>query len=188
MNQLILASGSPRRKELLELVNIPFRVTFSEIDESKMVIKDPRQLVEQLAVMKGNELEIKQDEVILSADTVVSFEGEVLTKPQSKQHAKEMLTQLNGKKHSVYTGVMIKSRDREQVFSVKTEVSFWHVSEEEIDQYVESGDPMDKAGGYGIQSKGAFLVREIKGDYYNVVGLPVSIVVRYLRDFNIYPK
>ncbi|WP_226036534.1 Maf family protein [Aquibacillus saliphilus] len=188
MCQLVLASGSPRRKQLLEQVGIPFIVDVAGIDESQVVESNPKQLVEKLAKIKGEAIPVKEGQVILSADTVVSYNDDILTKPSNKEEALRMLSSLSGKKHWVYSGVMIRSIDKECLFSLGTSVRFWDIPEPELKSYINSGDWKDKAGGYGIQSSGAFLVKEICGDYYNVMGLPISTVVKQLREFSIYPS
>ncbi|QDP40747.1 Maf family protein [Radiobacillus deserti] len=188
LNHLILASSSPRRKELLEQAGFVFQIRTSNVDEEAIQLLNPRKLVESLAVWKGEAVPIQSDEVIVSADTVVSLGNRILTKPKNKAHAMQMLSSLNGRKHDVYTGVMIRSKNIRTVFSVATSVTFWNHSKEDLLRYVESGEPMDKAGGYGIQGMGAFLVKEIVGDYYNVVGLPISSLSRKLKEFDIYPS
>lgn len=185
MKKLLLASGSPRRKELLDQVGFSFTVKKSNVDETRVKEQDPRKLVEYLAELKGNAITLGKEEVVLSADTVVSYNGKVLTKPNDQAEAMEMLRQLNGTSHMVYTGVMIKSLKKSVVFSTVTSVQFWEHSEADLLAYIQSGEPFDKAGGYGIQGKGAVLVKEIKGDYYNVMGLPISTVVRELKEFGV---
>ncbi|MCT2537952.1 Maf family protein [Aquibacillus koreensis] len=187
MNQLILASGSPRRKELLEQVGIPCIVRKSDFDESTVTESDPKKLVETLAVEKGNTIDLQADQIVLAADTVVSYKQKVLTKPENEADALAMLKDLNGNQHHVYTGVMIRSTTKQVVFSTCTTVQFLQLTEDELNKYIASGEPFDKAGGYGIQGKGAFLVKEIKGDYYSVVGLPISAVVQLLKEFGVYP-
>ncbi|WP_331000786.1 Maf family protein [Radiobacillus kanasensis] len=188
MNPLILASSSPRRKELLEQAGFDFQIRTSNVDESAIQQPNPRKLVEALAVWKGEAVPIQDNEVIVSADTVVSMGNRILTKPKNDQHALQMLASLNGRKHDVYTGIMIRSANVRTVFSVSTSVMFWDHSKEDLVGYVETGEPLDKAGGYGIQGIGAFLVKEIVGDYYNVVGLPISSLVRKLKSFDVYPR
>ncbi|MFC4402619.1 Maf family protein [Gracilibacillus xinjiangensis] len=188
-NQLILASSSPRRQELLRQVRIPFTLRVPNLDESQIITNDPYEKVEQLAMLKGRHVSIeKENEVILSADTVVAFQNKIFEKPKSKQEAKEVITALSGEVHHVYTGVMIRSEKAEEIFVEKTEVEFWPLLNEEIDSYVSSEEPYDKAGAYGIQSIGAMFVKRITGDYYNVVGLPVSRVMRELYSFSVKPK
>jgi septum formation protein len=186
--QLILASSSPRRSELLKQVSIPFIVRKQEFDESIITTENPAQKVEQLAMSKARNTSLSQDEVILAADTVVSFEGRIYGKPKSKEEAFSMLSSLSGNVHEVYTGVMIRSLQKEFSFVEKTMVEFWPLSEEDINSYIATNDPFDKAGGYGIQSYGSVLVKKIIGDYFNVMGLPISRVVRELKPFDIVPN
>ncbi|QGH33720.1 septum formation inhibitor Maf [Gracilibacillus salitolerans] len=186
---LILASSSPRRQELLRQVHIPFTIRKPEVDESQITVTDPAEKVKQLAMLKGRDVPIQdKDEVILSADTVVSLQQNIFEKPTAKQAAFKMIEAMSGHKHEVYTGVMLRSSDQEIVFVESTTVEFWPLTEEEIISYVETDEPYDKAGGYGIQSVGAMFVKGIIGDYYNVVGLPISRVVRELSKFEIFPR
>ncbi|WP_338079336.1 Maf family protein [Aquibacillus halophilus] len=188
MNELVLASGSPRRQELLKQMGISYSVRITGLDESKITNSDPKKLVEELARLKGENISLQEGQVVLSADTVVSYKDQILTKPTNAKEALTMLSNLNGNTHVVYTGVMIRSKSQASLFSVATEVEFWDMSNVDLKDYVDSGEWKDKAGGYGIQSIGAFLVREIRGDYYNVVGLPLSLVLRQLKEFSIYPS
>ncbi|MDX8044422.1 Maf family protein [Gracilibacillus sp. S3-1-1] len=183
---LILASSSPRRQELLKQVHIPFTIRKPDVDESQITITDPAEKVKQLALRKGRQVPIQNNnEVILAADTIVAFENNIFEKPKSKLDAYQMLQKLSGNTHEVYTGVMLRSTNKELLFTECTTVHFWTLTDEEIDAYLATNDAYDKAGGYGIQSVGAMFVKGINGDYYNVVGLPLSTVVRQLRDFGI---
>lgn len=189
MKKLILASSSPRRQQLLKQVNIPFHVRIPNIDEAKITAADPNEKVKQLAMTKAKHVPIyDENEVILAADTVVAFGQTIFEKPKDKKEAYDMIAALSGNAHDVYTGVMIRSLDDERIFVERTQVVFWPLTQEEIEWYVSTSDPYDKAGAYGIQSLGSMFVKEIVGDYYNVVGLPLSRVVRELRDFSIYPS
>ncbi|SDK40862.1 Maf family protein [Sediminibacillus albus] len=187
MAQLILASGSPRRKALLKQAGLAFTVNVPQVDEKSIKEKDPERLVKKLAILKGESLPLKQGQVLLSADTVVSHQREILTKPEDEKEAFAMLSRLNGDTHEVFTGVSIRSYEEEIVFAVCTRVRFWYMSTAELVAYIQTGEPFDKAGGYGIQGRGALLVKEISGDYFNVVGLPLSTVVRKLKPFGIFP-
>lgn len=181
---LILASTSPRRQELLKQVGIDFSVKVSDIDESNVTIINPVEKVQQLAYLKGKSVHTKHDnEIILSADTIVVCNNIILSKPSNKEAAYDMIRTLSGHKHEVYTGVAIRSALEETVFVEKTEVQFWPLEDKEIARYIEADEPYDKAGGYGIQGMGALFVKRIIGDYYNVVGLPLSRTVRELRSF-----
>lgn len=189
VKNLILASSSPRRQELLKQVNIPFTIRKPAIDETQITTKDPVEKVQQLAIRKGRAIQIQNEyEVILAADTVVSYEQTIFEKPKNKEEAFNMIHSLSGETHDVYTGVNIRSTEHESIFVERTKVVFWPLSKSEIEWYVSTDDPYDKAGAYGIQSLGAIFVKEIIGDYYNVVGLPLSRVVRELRKFSIYPN
>lgn len=189
MKQLILASSSPRRKDLLEQVNIPYELRKQEADESKLPFYNPHDYVKALAELKGRSVPFSSaDEVILTADTVVSIDDKVLGKPSSREEAFEMISMLSGQVHEVYTGVMIRSTEQERFIVEKTSVEFWPLTKEDIELYLDMEDYADKAGGYGIQTHGAMLVKKIEGDYYNVVGLPLSRVVRSLSAFSIYPN
>lgn len=187
-NRLILASSSPRRQELLDQIRMPYTIRKPEVDESMITNPIPQEKVKELALLKGREVPIRQEkEVILSADTVVSCDGQIFEKPGDREEAYHMISALSGNIHEVYTGVMIRSLLREATFVEKTKVEFLTLSEEEIDWYLSTPDPYDKAGAYGIQSSGATLVKRIEGDYYNVVGLPISRVVRELKGFDVHP-
>lgn len=189
MKTLILASSSPRRQQLLKQVNIPFQLRIPNIDESTILAADPVEKVKQLAMTKAKHVPFHdENEVILAADTVIAFERTIFEKPKDKTEAYQMIAALSGNAHDVYTGVMIRSQDDERIFVERTQVVFWPLTQEEIEWYISTSDPYDKAGAYGIQSLGSMFVKEIVGDYYNVVGLPLSRVVRELRDFSIYPN
>ncbi|WP_100009791.1 Maf family protein [Lentibacillus sediminis] len=185
--KLILASSSPRRQELLNQVKIPFTTRKPDFDESQIQTADPVEKVKQLAERKGSTVRMDDDqEVILSSDTVVSFQQQIFEKPKNKTEAHRMISALSGETHEVYTGVMIRSANDQIVFTEQTKVEFWPLSNEEIEWYISTDEPSDKAGAYGIQSLGAMFVKQIIGDYYNVMGLPVSRVVRELRNFGVY--
>ncbi|WP_369809916.1 Maf family protein [Gracilibacillus caseinilyticus] len=182
--QLILASSSPRRQQLLEQVGIPFKIRKQEVDESVITLKEPARKVEELARLKGNHVTLKDNnEVILSADTVVAYQHHIFEKPKTKEEAYSMIDSLSDSQHDVYTGVMLRSVKKTIVFVEKTAVQFWPISKKDIHTYIDTDEPYDKAGGYGIQSIGAKFVKGIVGDYYNVVGLPISRVVRSLQEF-----
>lgn len=183
--QLILGSQSPRRKDLLRQIGLSFTIRTSPIDEQSMKIADPTDRVMKLAKMKNDVIEIADNEVILTADTIVTFENAILEKPMSKADARRMLEILSGKTHHVLTGVAIRSQFKEKVFAVKTAVEFWPLSNEEINWYIETDEPYDKAGAYGIQGLAGMFIKQIIGDYFNVVGLPISQVARTLREFEI---
>ena len=178
--KIILASNSPRRKELLEQAGIEFEVCPADIEE----ITDktlPNEVVEDLSHMKAQAIFQKHpEEIILAADTVVAVDGEILGKPKDAADALNMLTKLSGRVHEVYTGVTIIKGDTTRNFSVCTKVKMFENSEKLLKDYIATGEPMDKAGAYGIQGKGAILIEGIEGDYNNVVGLPLAKVYRVL--------
>ena len=181
---LVLASGSPRRKELLEQVGLSFTVDVADVDEN-LEEDRPASLVEQLSRKKALAVLARHPEaIVLGADTVVAYEDEILGKPEDEADALNMLSMLAGRVHHVYTGVTLCYYNKEQVvtdtFHVCTKVEMYDVPRDLLQDYIRTGEPMDKAGSYGIQGQGAILVRRIEGDYNNVVGLPVSEVFRKL--------
>lgn len=177
----ILASGSPRRKELLSLITDEFEVLVSGCEESvpegTPAEKVPAILAEQKALAVAN---LRPGDTVIGSDTVVVLNDEIFGKPKSKEHAHSMLRALSGKKHFVYTGVAVVEKGVVRSFVQKTEVEFYELSDETIDKYIETLEPMDKAGAYGIQGKGSVLVKGINGDYFNVMGLPVAETARFL--------
>lgn len=190
--KIILASGSPRRKEILENIGIEFTVVKSVADESSI---NPEGIpvsvyVQELALLKATEVKSRvsaKNAIVIGADTVVSVDGKILGKPANDEEAYNMLKSLSGKKHQVYTGYCgISTDDGSAVCeSVCTDVTFAELSDEEIYDYIHTGECNDKAGAYGIQGKGVMLVEKIEGDYFNVVGLPVRSLVNMLkREFN----
>lgn len=183
---LILASRSPRRKELLSLITENFTVRPAEGDENADPRLPPDRYVTALSEAKASEIAAAMpEEPVIGADTVVVFGKNILGKPKDTTDAVRMLTLLSGNTHSVFTGVTIFAGGRTQSFAEETRVTFFPLSDEEIRRYAESGEPLDKAGAYGIQGKGALLVRGIEGDYYNVMGLPVGRLYRSLKDFGL---
>lgn len=184
MKDIILASASPRRRELLQLAGVSFAVDVADADESLEEGISPDNAVKKLAEIKAEAVfEKHPDSIIIGADTVVAIDGKILGKPKNYDEASEMLNALSGKKHFVFTGVCIMSKEKTAVFCQKTAVEFYTLSQSEIDEYISSGDCFDKAGGYGIQTNGCILVKGIEGDYFNVVGLPVAETVRALKEF-----
>lgn len=186
--KLILASGSPRRSEILKNAGYEFSVKPSSADESLPGGILPEDAVKLLSERKADAAKIGPGEVVLSADTVVSLENSILGKPRDSAEAFAMLKSLSGRTHSVYTGVTIKSADKKRVFAVKTDVVFYPLSDDEINAYIATKEPFDKAGAYGIQGRAAVFAEKIDGDYYSVVGLPLSKCARTLREFGIVPK
>ena len=179
---VILASQSPRRRELLGQMGFSFTVRPARGEELPHPELTPAQLVEELARQKALEVsaEAASDDVVVAADTVVAIDGVVLGKPRDKAHAAEMLSALSGREHTVYTGVAVKRGETLLVEHEATLVRFRPLTEREIDLYIQTGEPMDKAGSYGIQGYGALLVEGIRGDYFNVVGLPICRLGRML--------
>ena len=187
---IILASGSPRRKELLTQGGIPFTVIKSDCDENSD-IEEPAAFVEELSLRKAENVYEKvagsyQDNyIILAADTIVAYEGEILGKPMDEAEALDMLGLLSDRTHQVYTGVtllQVKDGNKKAVtFSERTDVTFYKMSRIEILNYISTKDPLDKAGSYGIQGPCAIHIKKIKGDYNNVVGLPLSRVYQELK-------
>ena len=182
--KIILASNSPRRKELLEQAGIDFEVKSADVEEITTKTK-PDEVVIELSQLKAQAVAKENNgRVVLAADTVVACDGKILGKPADEDDAFNMLKALSGKAHQVYTGVTIIAEDgTSQSFAECTEVIMYENSNELIRKYVATKEPMDKAGAYGIQGKGAVLVKEIKGDYNNVVGLPLAKVYRVLYNF-----
>lgn len=179
---LILASSSPRRKELLEDLQIPFEVRTSNVEETFLESLSPEEVVMDLAKRKAQAVNLnKPTEFILGADTIVYSNKAILGKPSSREEAFQMIRQLSGTSHSVYTGVAIVADGQCSTFFEKTDVLFWELTDEEINSYLDTGEPFDKAGAYGIQGVGRILVKEIHGDYFTVVGLPISRTVRELK-------
>ena len=170
---LILASKSPRRKELMEYVGEEFVISSAEVDESYDESLSPDKVVEYLSYIKAMPLN-NGENIVIGADTVVSVDGNILGKPIDEKDAFDMLKKLSGREHTVYTGVTLAKGENVNTFSVATKVYFYELSDEEILEYIKSGEPMDKAGAYGIQGKGCIFIEKIDGDYFNVVGLPVS--------------
>lgn len=200
MEKIILASSSPRRRELMAQAGFAFEVLVSEADET-IETETPGEMVEVLSERKAAAVaeEIKrqgfaeESVLLVGADTMVAIDGKKLGKPKDEKGAEEMLEELSGRTHQVYTGVtLIRLRKAEngsilkesRTFSEGTDVSFYPLTKEEIRSYIATGEPMDKAGAYGIQGKAAVFVKEIKGDYNNVVGLPIARLYQELKNWS----
>ena len=186
--RIILASQSPRRKELLGRIGIQeFRVISPDVDESVEGGLSPAQIVEELSLRKAQAAAKKAGpcDLIIAADTVVALDGAVLGKPRDKGDAFAMLSALSGREHHVYTGVTVLRGDQAVTEHEETAVTFRDIGPEEIRGYIATGEPMDKAGAYGIQERGALLVSGIRGDYFNVMGLPVFRLGRILSEFGV---
>jgi septum formation protein len=183
--RIILASGSPRRIELLGQFNIEFEVVPSKINEVTRIHETPEQIVMGLALEKANVVAAEHpDAVVIASDTIV-FKNTVLGKPGSRFEAKKMLQALNGNVHEVYTGIALVqgSNNMRVVDFEKTTVTFNDLTEEQIENYLNTDEPLDKAGAYGIQGIGALLVKKIDGDYFNVMGLPLSKLSQLLSKY-----
>lgn len=187
MPNLILASGSPRRKELLSKLQIPFKSITSKVDEHFQENLSPENVVVELAHRKAREVfKDYQDAVVIGSDTVVVHKGRILGKPHNRDDARAMLQQLSGQTHSVFTGVAVLFQKQIKTFFEKTDVTFWELSSFEIEEYLNTGEPFDKAGSYGIQGFGSLFVKSIHGDYYSVVGLPISRLKRELSVMKVF--
>lgn len=194
MNKIILASASPRRRELLEQLSVEFEIIPSQVEE-KMKSMEPSRMVMELSEIKAEDIynhlsqEEKELSTVIGADTVVAFEDQVMGKPQSSSEAIEMLSRLQNNTHQVYTGVTLIFRKgpgkvpSKISFFEKTDVTMYPISSDEIAAYVNTGEPMDKAGAYGIQGRGAAFIKEIHGDYNNVVGLPIGRLYQEMKRY-----
>ena len=178
---LILASASPRRRELLGLFRIPFEIRVADIDETMDPAKAPYDEVARVSRLKALAVAREEGDTVIAADTIVVCEGKVLGKPRSEQEACRMLRMLSGRDHQVMTGVTVVRKDRAETFTEVTNLHFRPLSEKEIADYVATGEPMDKAGSYGIQGGAALFCQRLVGDYYNVMGLPVCRLGEVLR-------
>lgn len=179
---LILASRSPRRREILACAGIPHVVRPAEVDESIRGSETARQYVQRLARAKADAVEAGPDDVVLGADTVVVIGDDILGKPAGRDDARRMLTKLSGREHEVLTGICLRSRAAVAEEVEATRVRFLPLSEKEIEQYIDSGEPMGKAGAYAIQGLASKFIGRIEGCYFNVVGLPVAKVYMCLRE------
>ena len=180
--KLVLASASPRRQELIQLLGLRAEIHPSGIAED-VTEADPSLLVQKLAFRKAEDVakQYPKDYLVVGADTVVFFENRILGKPKSEEDAYKMLSALSGRTHRVYTGVSLHFQGKKMGFYEKTEVQFARLTEREIWDYIESKEPMDKAGAYGIQGRFAPFVKGIAGDYYNVMGLPLARLYQALK-------
>ena len=187
--KIILASQSPRRRELLGQVGLTFEIVSPEVDEAQYGGLPPRELVQTLSRAKALDAarRVPAGSLVLGADTVVVLDGQALGKPDGPGGARAMLTALSGRTHEVWTGFTLCRDGEVHTEAVATEVTFRALAPEEIDRYVATGEPLDKAGAYGIQGRGALLVAQIRGDYSNVVGLPLCAVGQALRCFGVDP-
>lgn len=189
MSNIVLASSSPRRQELLKRMGVSeFEIRVPETDETYPPSLTPQQTVEYISRKKCEAVTANApDEIIIAADTMVFVEGERLGKPADEADALRMLMQLQGRKHLVCTGVTVRRGEEFSTESESTEVFFRPASPGELLQYIHTGEPMDKAGAYGVQDRGALLVEAIHGDFYNVMGLPMLRLSRMLQRFGVNP-
>lgn len=189
MREFILASNSPRRKELLTNAGYIFTVVPSDCDENITETLSPQETVKELARRKAFAVsENNKGKVVLGCDTVVAIDGKILGKPRSREEAIEMMKTLSGRKHIVSSGVCITDGEKTEIFENTTEVEFYSLSDETAESYIDTMEYTDKAGGYGIQGYGSVLVKGIKGDYFSVMGLPVSECARVLAEFGVTGK
>ncbi|WP_308567630.1 Maf family protein [uncultured Eubacterium sp.] len=179
---IILASKSPRRLELMKYITEDFIVKSADADETLPRGISPEEAVLRLSAIKAEPFRNDEDTVI-GADTVVALGRKILGKPKNDDDARAMLRSLSGKTHSVFTGVTIIHSQESTSFAVQTKVSFYELSDEDIERYIKTGEHRDKAGSYGIQGYGSLFVKEIKGDYFNVVGLPIGKLNKELKNF-----
>lgn len=187
-NNLILASQSPRRKYLLEQAGLTFKIIPSNLDESSIPISLPNNYVKKLAIAKAKDIaDNYPQEWIIGADTIVLLNNKILGKPDSRSKAREMLKGLSGKTHQVLTGYAILCKAKQHQFAAVaiTDVQFKNLSKNEIEWYIHTKEPFDKAGAYAIQGLGTFLVKKINGSYTNVVGLPVCEIIEHLLKENV---
>ena len=187
VQKIILASASPRRAELLKQIGIKFEVMVSDAKE-EMLDLSPGELAQNTAFQKAKLISrAGADSIIIAADTIVAVDGHKLGKPSDNKHAAEMLKMLSGRCHEVYTGLCVLEKPSGRYFLGHecTKVYFRELSQAEIEAYVSTGEPLDKAGAYGIQGKGALLVEKIEGCYFNVVGLPLTLLYKTLKEFGI---
>ena len=184
MTRIILASKSPRRKELLSLLDLPFEVIVSDIEEYIDYDNDLVKEIEKLSYQKAKAVfDDNPDALVIGSDTIVKIGNVALGKPHTPEKAKEMLKMLSGHTHEVVTGVTILYGDRKETFSTVNKVTFYELSQSDIDDYVATGEPLDKAGAYAIQGKGGKFIRSIDGDYYSIVGLPIGELHRRLKNY-----
>ena len=185
---IVLASKSPRRRELLEKLGLDFTVMTEDIDETMDPAVPLEREIQRVSEAKARAVRsrVGPEDIIISADTVVCAHGGRLGKPADEEDAKRMLRMLSGRVHAVVSGLCVLQGDRCETASVITSLHFRPLTEREIDAYVASGEPMDKAGAYGIQGLAAIFVDNLDGDYYNVMGLPLCALAEMLKDFGVY--
>lgn len=186
MARIVLASGSPRRQELLQRMGISdFTIRVPQVEEYFPAGLTPQVTVCYISREKSQAVDAAEDEIVITADTMVFLDDRKLGKPADEREALEMLTALQGRRHTVCTGVTVRQDDRVLTRAQSTQVWFREATTEELKNYIRSGEPMDKAGAYGVQGLGALLVERIDGDFFNVMGLPVLLLSRMLAEFGV---
>lgn len=186
---LLLASNSPRRKELLTQLGYQFEVVKIDVDESYPSDLKPDEIAEYVSAKKAKAFDVNENEILLTSDTIVALDQKILLKPKDENEAFEMIKSLSGKVHQVYTAFTIKTIDLEISKTSKTDVEFSEISDEEIKFYINNYKPFDKAGSYGIQEwLGMAKIKNISGSFYSVMGLPVDMVYEELRKLGCFPK
>ena len=187
--KIILASQSPRRREILTLMELPFEVIESHVEEVPPVGATTEELVKALAQQKARAVfDRHPQDCVIGADTVVDLDGRVLGKPHTPERAKEYLGLLQGRSHIVYTGICVMTPGRVDVRSVRTDVTFRPMTAEEIDWYVGTGDPLDKAGSYGVQGPASLFVDHLEGNYFNIIGMPAPTLYEMLLDAHVIDR
>lgn len=188
MKQIILASKSPRRKALLRQISLSFKVDVSNIDESRFFNLPPEKMVKKLSLEKAKVVALRyKNAIIIAADTTVVLENEIIGKPKDRKDAIKMLKKLSGKTHSVITGFTVYDSKSKKAITktIESKVKFKKMTDKEVKDYVKTREPLDKAGGYGVQEKAALFIEKIEGDYFNVVGLPIFSLCQTLKKFDI---
>lgn len=184
MTKIILASASPRRKEIMNLLNIPYEIKVADIDEKINKDNDLVKEIENISYLKALKVfKENNDAVVIGADTIVVVNNKILGKPKSKEEAKQMLEKLQDNFHYVITGVTILTNKQSETFSNVSKVIFNPITSNEIDEYINTNEPMDKAGAYAIQGLGAKFINSIEGDYYAIMGLPLSELYKRLKKY-----
>jgi len=187
--KLLLASNSPRRKELLTQLGYQFDIVKIDVDESYPSDLNPNQIAEYVSAKKAKAFDVNEDEILLTSDTIVALDQKILLKPKDENEAFEMIKSLSGKIHQVYTAFTIKTSDLEISKTSKTDVEFSEISDEEIKFYINNYKPFDKAGSYGIQEwLGMAKIKNISGSFYSVMGFPVDLVYEELKKLNCFPS
>lgn len=187
--KLLLASNSPRRKELLTQLGYQFEVVKLDVDESYPSDLKPHEIAEYVSAKKAKAFDVNENEILLTSDTIVALDQKILLKPKDENEAFEMIKSLSGKVHQVYTAFTLKTVDSEISKTSKTDVEFSEISDEEIKFYIKTYKPFDKAGSYGIQEwLGMTKIKNISGSFYSVMGLPVDLVYEELKKLGCFPK